>query len=135
TTDSTFDPRALYDAARGRFVVLATAASYLTLAVSQTSDPTSLWCAYRLTIDPSTATWADFPGLGMDSDFLFITANLFSNADNSFRYAQLQAIPKNSAYGSTCTAVTPITFPSLLNPGGGSAFTVQPASQPDAHSG
>jgi hypothetical protein len=137
TTDSTFDPRALYDIARARFVVLSTAASYLTLAVSRTSDPMGSWCAYRLTADPSGATWADFPGLGSDGDYLYVTANLFANADNSFRYAQLQAIPKSSAYDATCPAATPITFPPLLNPApvGGNAFTVQPASQPDARSG
>jgi len=85
STDSTFDPRAVYDTAQSHFVVLATASSYVALAVSQTGDPTGLWCAYRLTVDPSGATWSDFPGLGMDGDNLHVTSNQFATADNSFQ--------------------------------------------------
>ena len=139
TTDSTFDPRALYDPAQGRFVVLSTAASYLTLAVSQTGDPNGLWCTYRLVVDASGVTWSDYPGLGMDGDHLYVTTNQFANADNSFRYAQLQAIPKASVYSGLATAgcpiATPLLFGALANPGGGNAFTVQPATQPDARPG
>jgi hypothetical protein len=132
TSDSLFDPRTLYDAARARFVLLASGSSYFALAVSLTSDPAGAWCAYRISVDPTGATWADFPTLGMDGDYLYITANRFGTIDNSFHNAQLQAVPKSAAYSSSCSAITPITFAPLPNPGGGNAFTVQPANQPDA---
>jgi len=132
TADSLFDPRALYDVAQTRFGLLASGSSYFALAVSQTNDPTGAWCTYRISVDPTGATWADFPGLGMDGDYLYITANQFGTLDNSFHYAQLQAVPKSAAFSSSCAAITPLTFAPLLNPGGGNAFTVQPANQPDA---
>lgn len=135
TTDSLFDPRALYDAASSRFVMLASGTTYFALAVSQTSDPTGQWCAYRLSVDPTGATWADFPGLGMDGDYLYITANQFGFNDNSFHYAQVQAVPKLAVYNFSCATVTPTMFSPLLNPGGGNAFTLQPANRPDAVSG
>jgi hypothetical protein len=116
-------------------VLLATAAGYLTLAVSQTGDPTTSWCSYRLTVDASGATWSDYPSLGMDGDDLYITTNQFANADNSFQYAQLLAITKASVYAPGCAATTPLLFGPLTNPGGGNAFTVQPASRPDALAG
>jgi hypothetical protein len=71
----------------------------------------------------------------MDGDYLDITANQFGFTDNSFHYAQLQAVPKASAYNPSCASVSATTFSPLLNPGGGNAFTVQPANRPDAISG
>ncbi|MBO0885663.1 MAG: hypothetical protein J2P17_36080, partial [Mycobacterium sp.] len=144
TTDSTFDPRAVYDAytlARGgldHFVVLASAGGYLTLATSASGDPTATWCAYQLTVDRSGATWADYPSLGMDGDYLYITTNQFTNGDNSFQYAELQVIPKASVYASgtaNCPTATPSVVWPIQNPGGGNSFTVQPATQPDARPG
>lgn len=78
TTDSVFDPKALYDKAQGRFVLLATSehespdSSTFMLAVSHTSNPTQGWCIYELdamtAAGTATAAGADFPGLGMDGD-------------------------------------------------------------------
>ena len=141
TTDSVFDPRALYDKASGRFVLLAVTSnsnartsSYM-LAVSQ-SGATTTWCKYALNAVPpsGTASWADFPGLGMDGDYLYITSNQFSFGGNSFQYARLLAVSKASVYADTSCRSTAQTwdFRGLQNPGGGYSFTVQPANQPDA---
>lgn len=141
TSGSTYDPRALYDAGQGHFVLLATTGGVYALATSQTADPTSAWCTFLLPSDSSGATWADFPGLGMDGDNLYITSNQFSSASNSFQYAQLLVIPKTSVYfgsgGVTtrCPTATSTLFLNLQNPDGGLSFTVQPANQPDAMSG
>jgi hypothetical protein len=138
TSGSTFDPRALYDAAQGRFVLSATAGGVYALAVSRTSDPTGGWCTYRLTVDRTGGTWADFPGLGMDGDYLYITSNQFQNGSNRFKYAQVLAIRKASVYGGAtgaCPTSSSTLFTNLQNPGGGTAFTVQPANEPDAAPG
>jgi hypothetical protein len=71
----------------------------------------------------------------MDGDNLYVTTNQFSNADNSFQYAQLTAVAKADAYNPACSGVIPHLFAPLTNPGGGNAFTVQPATQPDAQPG
>ncbi|MCA1646785.1 MAG: hypothetical protein LC797_15455 [Chloroflexi bacterium] len=137
TAGSTYDPRALYDAGQAHFVLLATTGGLYALATSQTADPTGAWCTYRLSSDPTGATWADYPGLGMDGDNLYITSNQFSSSSNSFQDAQLLVIPKTSVYAGAgaCPQATSTLFANLQNPDGGNSFTVQPANQPDAVAG
>ena len=138
TSGSTYDPRAMYDAGQGHFALLATTGGVYALATSQTGDPTGWWCTYRLPSDATGATWADFPGLGMDGDNLYVTSNQFSSSSNSFQYAQVLVIPKTAVYSpsggvsAACPTATSTLFANLQNPGGGSSFTVQPANQPDA---
>ncbi|HEV8637210.1 MAG TPA: hypothetical protein VG370_23570, partial [Chloroflexota bacterium] len=158
TGDSVFDPRALFDAGnaspggygggRGRFVLLAVTmssrgrtASY-TLAVSQNDSPQSAstgWCFYRLnaaTGSGGSRAWADFPGLGMDGANLYVTSNQFAFNGDSFQFARLLVIPKASVYPNAATGACPTAtstdFQNLKNPDGSTAFTVQPAHQPDA---
>ncbi len=144
TTDSVFDPRALYDAYNKRFVLLAVSqngankTSYYQLAVSDTSDPPTVWTTFSIpavTGSDGSAAWADFPGLGMDANYIYITSNQFTFSNNTFQYARILAIPKKSVYctSGTCTA-TSTSYPDLLNPDGSTAFTVQPANQPFATS-
>jgi hypothetical protein len=157
---SVYDPRALYDAGNasaggyagghGRFVVVATDGTNVALAVSQNEtpeNPSTSWCAYLIdgvsqNADGST-DWVDYPSLGMDGNNLYITSNQFSNVDNSFQYPRVMVVSKASVYpdASTgaCGAPTGSDFtvdgsftPLLQNPGGGAAFTVQPANTPDA---
>jgi hypothetical protein len=158
TTASTYDPRALFDAGNGaaggygggsgRFVLLAatttgsTRSSSFTLAVSQNDSPqsaTSGWCRYQLnavTGVGNVRAWADFPGLGMDGTNLYITSNQFAFGSNRFQYARLLVIPKSSVYPNastgTCPAASYTNFANIKNPDGSTAFTVQPATQPDA---
>jgi len=158
TTDSTFDPRALFDAGNaavggngggsGRFVLLATSTnsqartSVFTLAVSQNDRPDRSdtgWCVYKLSAVTGAGpvrTWADFPGLGMDGDYLYITANQFRFGNNLFESARALAIPKSSIYpdvtSGACPTASSTSFLNLKNPDGTAAFTVQPANQPDA---
>jgi hypothetical protein len=156
---SVYDPRALYDVGNatasgyggghGRFVMLATDGTNLTLAVSQNETPESpstAWCTYLINavstnVNGST-DWVDYPSLGMDGDNLYLTSNQFSNVDNSFQYPRLMVISKASVYPNASTAAcgspTGADFtvdssgaPLLQNPGGGAAFTVQPANMPD----
>jgi hypothetical protein len=163
TGDSVFDPRALYDAGNGaivngsaigynggggRFVMLATTVNNTTrtssflLAISQGGDPRSAatgWCTYRLnavTGSGNSAAWADYPGLGMDGDNLYLTSNQFTFGNNAFQYARLLVVPKASVYPTAsngkCGRAASTGFANLKQPDGSAAFTVQPASQPDA---
>ena len=155
---SVYDPRALFDAGNanggagggsGRFVLLATDGSNFTLAVSQTDSPevSGTWCTYLINgvtsnLDGST-DWVDYPSLGMDGDSLYITSNQFQNGSNAFQYARLMVLPKAWVYPNATTGACPVIpsgtgqtgggdFWNLQNPGGGAAFTVQPATEPDA---
>ena len=84
-----FDPKCIYDQVSGRFIVIVlqrttgTATSRILVAVSKTSDPNAGWWLNSinstLTIG-GLARWADYPGLAVDDEAVYITTNMFSNA-------------------------------------------------------
>lgn len=128
-----FDPKALYDQHAGRWVLLCVAlgqssnTSFFLLSVSKTSDPLGGWFNYKLdaTKDGDTATnnWADYPGLGVDAQALYLTANMFQ-FNGAFQYAKVRVVPKAQPYAGG--AVTFRDVVKLKNADGNLAFTVSP---------
>ena len=128
-----FDPKALYDQHAGRWVLLAVALgptateSYFLLSISKTSSPTGAWVNYKIdaTKDGTTATsnWADYPSLGVDSQALYLTANMFKFS-GGYAYAKVRVIPKAGPYAGG--VLTFKDFVKLKNSDGSMAFTVQP---------
>ncbi|MFO0832333.1 MAG: PA14 domain-containing protein [Phycisphaerales bacterium] len=80
-----FDPKCAYDQYSGRFIILAletygTTEAWITIAVSDDSDPNGVWYKYRTdaVITSGTQTyWWDYPGLGFDQDAIYVTGNLY----------------------------------------------------------
>ncbi|MEM9533310.1 MAG: Ig-like domain-containing protein [Pseudomonadota bacterium] len=99
----TFDPKVLYDQYEDRFVVLTLEqtdidngdpanTSRIFIAVSDTNDPTGTWSVVEIDSaetfdsDPGVGTedhWADFPGLAIDEEAVYVTVNLFQFFDQS----------------------------------------------------
>ncbi len=135
TNFTIFDPKLLYDQYAGRFVLLAVARnssnqSLFLLSISQTSDPTGGWYNYRLDArkDGTTNTnnWADYPGLGVDSQALYLTANMF-RIGGGFAYSKIRVVPKAGPYAGG--ALTYSDLVNMKNGNGSTAFTVQPCHQ------
>ena len=128
-----FDPKALYDQHAGRWVLLAVALgpgstdSFFLFSISKTSDPLGGWFNYKMDAkkDGTTATnnWADYPGLGVDGNALYITANMFSFG-GSFQYSKLRVIPKAGPYAGGAAPF--FDFVKMKNADGSLAFTIQP---------
>jgi hypothetical protein len=81
-----FDPLVRFDPLGNRFVMTAMADrnspdSAVVIAVSQTSDPTGTWSFFRLDADPHNFGWADFPKMGIDNNWVTISANLIGGSD------------------------------------------------------
>ncbi len=78
------DPRVLYDAISGRWFGVylqysqVSSSSALILAVSTSSDPTGLFCRYRLGNPASENFLQDFPMLGMSDDKVVVSYNGFT---------------------------------------------------------
>jgi len=133
TAAKIFDPKTLYDQHAGRWVLVAMALgtttnqSWFLLSVSKTSDPLGGWFNYKLdaTKDGTTATtnWADYPGLGVDAQAIYLTANMFKFGGN-YQYAKLRVVPKAAPYAGTGIAFT--DFVKLKNLDGSPVFTIQP---------
>lgn len=139
--NNTFDPKVIFDAAAGRFIVVSlerndTGApspgpantSRILVAVSDDADPNGTW--YFLAINSKTTSagierWADYPGLAVDEEAIYITANLFSfSADGQdFGGVRLWIIDKATLYAGTGGSFT------VHDPyaDGGFATTTQPA--------
>jgi len=86
----TFDPKCFYDPHTQRFVVLAleqygdgeNGESWITIAVSDDSNPNGVWYKYRtwsvITNEENGNTyWVDYPGFGFDEECWYVTGNLF----------------------------------------------------------
>jgi hypothetical protein len=127
-----FDPKVIYDQHSGRFIAVTIGydetvnSSWILIAVSATSDPTGIWYKWGIDADKDgvtqTSNWADFPGLGVDAGYVYITANMFNQSTNSFQYSKVWVIEKSQLLNGT----TPITWTEFANPMG-SGFTMQPA--------
>ena len=128
-----FDPKALYDQHAGRWVLLAVAftenpnKSVFLLSCSNSADPLGSWRNYSLNamVDGSTPTnnWADFPGLGVDHQAIYLTANMFAFG-GSFKYAKVRVVPKAGPYSGGAAPFH--DFVRLKDADGAFSFTVTP---------
>jgi hypothetical protein len=101
--DFPFDTKVLYDPPSDRFFAVTLGGtnspdSWILVAVSASSDPTGPWNKWAIDADRDNDTqlfsnWADFPGVGLDGDNLYVSANMFSNRD-SFQYGKIWVVPK-----------------------------------------
>jgi uncharacterized repeat protein (TIGR01451 family) len=151
TTGFIFDPRASYDAAAGRFILVAvgrfdadgtsmtptlegTEQSTCVVAVSQTSDPTGLWNKYvfntrRGSVAGGDLQWADFPSLGFDHQAIYISFNMFAFAGATGGGNRLIILNKATAMAGG--ALAPLVFDDINLPSppfaaNQRAFTLKP---------
>ena len=111
------DPRVIYDPISQRWFVSqvdfdATAAALgqdytleandFLLAVSATSDPTDQWHGFMFQADPDNGDFADFPTMGVDSNAVYLSGDMFHGLDNPVG-AALVSIPKADLLGGTPT--------------------------------
>ncbi|TSA00450.1 MAG: fibronectin type III domain-containing protein [Deltaproteobacteria bacterium] len=129
--DFPFDTKILYDQHSSRFVAVTldcTVApnSWVMLGVSATDNALGDWYKWAIDADRDndqqlSLNWADFPGLGLDGDNLYISTNMFSNA-NQFRYSKVWVLSKAQLL-SGASSITWTEFPAPA----GSSFNMQPA--------
>ena len=98
-----YDPRVIYDHDEDRFTILylvievSNDDGYFVLSSSSSADPEDFWRQVRF--DLVEDKWPDFPGLGIDDDYIYMTANLDrfnSNSENNI----LITVDKNGMYSS-----------------------------------
>jgi len=126
-----FDTKVLYDPSSARFFAVTLGGtkspdSWIMIAVSATADPTGTWSKWAIDADRDNDVqqfnnWADFPGVGLDRNNLYVTANMFTNLDD-FQYGKIWVLPKALLLSGSSS----ITWAEFRNPPGGS-FNMQPA--------
>lgn len=124
-----FDPKVIYDQISDRWLATVDADSFsatsaVWFAVSDDSDPTGNWTFYAIDADAGNTTWADYPGIGVNSKWVAITNNMFTNVGGNFVGAKMWVIDKSTFGG----ALGVTTFsPPFDNVGGADGFTLKPA--------
>jgi Divergent InlB B-repeat domain/Fibronectin type III domain len=99
-----FDPRVQYDPYSSRWILIAdadrqSAASAILVAVSQTSDPTGNWNRSRIDVDSTNQSWADYPMLGFNKNWIVVSLNMFASPGTSTPfYSRFLVLNKASFY-------------------------------------
>jgi hypothetical protein len=131
------DPRVIYDPLSQRWFASMVdfdanaadptlEANDFLLAFSATSDPTGTWVGFRFRADPSRSAFADFPTLGVDSNAVYISGNMFKGGANNLG-PNLVSIPKADLLNSI---LTNRTYFGILNPTN-YGWILQPATSAD----
>ncbi|HKI47073.1 MAG TPA: hypothetical protein VKA08_17215 [Balneolales bacterium] len=114
------DPKVIYDQYSQRYVMLLLGYSatyqkgvYL-IAVSQSSNPTGSWYTYSsdATLDGSTSTSnaPDYPGLGYDSNAIYVSSDQISDyGGGNFDYAKIRIFDKSQLYNDQTLTYTDFT--------------------------
>ncbi len=125
-----FDPKVLYDPYGGRFMITSCAdrnkpESAVLVGVTQTSDPTGNWFLYSADADPADLTWADFPSMGFNKNWIVVQMNMFAVGAGTSNAGKFFVFDKAQLYaGPSSIGVTGITVPT-------SGFTMVPAATYD----
>lgn len=127
---SPFDPKLVYDASAGRWVATCDAdpgrsTASVFFAISETSDPTGDWTFYGFDADASNRTWSDYPGFGLNSNWIAITNNMFGTSDQNYYGVKMWVIDKPSALqgGALRVSIFDVGFDTVF---GFTGFTILP---------
>ncbi len=137
-----YDPKVLYDTFHNRFVVVAlslggTPSSAILVAVSDDSNPNGTWFKTEInavTLISGQNHFADYTGLGVDEEAIYVTANMFRIAlPQTYGNARLWVVRKGVGSGglydggaATVTSHAPPNDP-------GFNFSMQPAHLLSTH--
>jgi hypothetical protein len=123
-SSSPFDPRVLYDARYGRWLLAADAVDFTTntnswvvLAVSPGSDATaapSTWHRFAV-MTTRNSGWGDYPTLGYDARNIYIGTNQFSFSSGNGQGSDIFVVNRAEAYSPPGTAVTSSRFTNVTN--------------------
>ncbi len=132
-----FDPKAVFRGGHFYFTALyeddTTQTSYLLLSASLTDQATGAWCNFayqaKLTIGGSPA-WADFDGLGVTANGIYVHANMFTFGTNpTFVGNELFIIDKSKV--DACQVNGAPRYINFTNSDGSMGFSLRPVTDYD----
>lgn len=137
-----FDPKALYDPYRQRFILAFASAtatkSFLSIVVipEGSENDTNEWCVLHMLGDQVSGNgrqFADYPMLGFTEDRVTLATNQFdfsaAPAIGPFQYSQVVSVRKATLYDCSVPVVPIKVFSRMQtrDPDGSRAFTISPA--------
>ncbi len=134
-----FDPRVVFDPISGRFIAAAVSnaastSSEILLGVSDDETPSS-WDLFSVAIGSSTL-WADFPILGFNKNWIVVTVNMFTIADDTFDHSRIYVFRKSKVFANITTDMFRLFNDSTIHPDEfDRSFALVPAVTYDATQG
>jgi hypothetical protein len=138
--DRLFDPKVIYDVHRSRFVLVVLTTyddvdgnkegSSILVAVSKSSVPLSAtsddWHLFAIDSFVEAQVWADYPGLAVDEEAIYITSNMLTAVQPfTFRLSLLWIIAKDPVYSGGSAVVNQYDY--IYEAGAGFYGTYLPA--------
>lgn len=132
--DGVSDPRVIFDPTSQRWFASQVTynagvtdpsmqSDYYLIGVSDTSDPADTWHAFRVLSDPKSGKFADFPTLGVDSNAVYISGDMYHGATNDLGPSLMMFIKTNLLND---TVTNRVFFQTTTN--GSRGIVMQPAS-------
>ncbi len=105
-----FDPKLLYDPYNNRWIFTSVANAFATtsavlIGVSVTNDPTGSWNLFMVDADAGNATWADYPSIGFNKDWIVVQVNMFTMA-GAFDNSNVYIFKKSDLYADVAATHT-----------------------------
>ena len=126
-----FDPRIIYDAESDRFIIVclysnAPASNRVVISVSETGNPMDGW--NTMTIHASEieeSTWFDYPNVGISSEDIFISGNMFTS-NGTFSQSVVIQMEKEALFNGEVANWE--LFEDISEGTGMESFTIKPVS-------
>jgi hypothetical protein len=98
-----FDPKVVYDPYGDRFVFVACAEpedpdSAVLIGVSDDSNPVGTWTLHAIGADALDISWADYPSIGFNKDWIVLQLNMFTNIGSVFDFSRIFVVDKADLY-------------------------------------
>lgn len=131
-----FDPRVIYDPIEDKFIYVVLhgstpATSVVLVSFSKTSNPQDGWFIYKFPIANimnNNGTWFDYPSIGISTNELYITGNMFKPNGNSNVFDQSIMLQIEKAKGFKGESFNYQTWKNIKAANGTDAFTLKPLS-------
>ena len=131
-TGKIYDPRVIYDPIEDKFIYVilhgsTPSTSKVVISFSKSSDPRDGWFTYILNMSSvmGNNTWFDYPSIGVSTNEVYISGNMFTSS-NKFDQAILLQIEKKNGFSGTSFNYQ--TWKDIKNSAGSDAFTLKPLS-------
>jgi PKD repeat protein len=127
-----YDPKVLYDAYSDRFIMVtlygqSSSLTKVCIHYSVSSDPLDGWFSYVYNggVTGNNSLWFDYPNIGVSTEDLFVSGNLFNN-NGAFSQAVVLQFDKDEGYAGA--SVTGLYFSNILDGNNNLAGSIYPLS-------
>lgn len=135
-TGSIFDPRVIYDPIEDKFIYVilhgsSPETSKLLVSFSKSSNPQDGWYIYPLDVSSivnNDGTWFDYPSIGISTNELYISGNMFRPNGNNNQFEQSILLQMEKGPCFTGGTLKYQTWTGIKAANGTNAFTLKPLS-------